>query len=250
MILEFCGLPGAGKSTLEREIVAILAQRGHPLLRRDETVIQYIRATLWSGYTRNSMTRRFVTAAYKASLLRSAFSPRVMRHNPVSFAKVHRLRTSMRLAEDIRLCEWFASNQSAAHLLDLSEGPTQHLSACYAWQDILHRNEMSSRVVAPINVRHQPHHRLIIHVNVPIDVAFKRLRRRGVPERWPKNVSPRSVVEAFARALSKTLAGESGKQNLTILPVDGKAAEIDWRIVASSLANDIDFIGRSASRIR
>ena len=249
MILEFCGLPGAGKSTLERELVAILAQRGHPLLLRDEAVIDYIRAKLWSGYSQTSAMRRFATAAYKASLLRATFAPRIMHHNPVSFAKVHLLRTSMRLAEDIRLSEWFAFNLPATSLLVLSEGVIQHLSACHAWQDILRRRERSGSVAASITMHDQPHHRVIIHVNVPIDVALKRLRRRCVPAKWPNGVSPKTVVDAFSRALPHTMARQACNQNITILPVDGTAAEADWPTVAASLAKDISLVGCSAKGI-
>lgn len=239
MILEFCGLPGAGKSTLEKELVALLAQQEPPLLQRDEAVIGYIRATLWSGYSQASPMRRCATAAYQARLLLASFTPQIMRENPVSFANVHLLRTSMRLAEDIHLGEWFASNLPATNLLNLSEGAIHHLAACHVWQHILRRRRRSNSNGASIMSHHQPHHRVIIHVDVPRDVALKRLRCRRIPAKWPIGVSPSAVVDAFARALPHVLARQAHDQTITVLPVDGTAAEADWPTVAASLADDI-----------
>lgn len=236
MILEFCGLPGAGKTTLEKALVAALIQHSHQIRERDQVTVDYIRATIWSGYSHGATIRRAVTALYKARLLVAAFGSEIRRHNPAGFTKAHLLRCSMRLAEDICLGEWFAATMQADVIANLSEGMTQHLAACTAWQQTLRRKSRADDATSPVPIRHAPHRRVIIHVDVPREVALERLRRRGVPAYWPRHVPAEEVVDAFARGLRHALQAQASCRSVAVLHVDGAIPEPGWSAVAVSLA--------------
>ena len=72
MIIEFCGLPGAGKSTLEAAVLAELGRRNRLVISREVLVQELISAQNSVQRDAGSVRRRISTGMYKAHLYKRA----------------------------------------------------------------------------------------------------------------------------------------------------------------------------------
>src|SRR5690606_14158073 len=103
LIVEFVGLPGAGKSSLEAALVSQATLAGGSEWGRRQLVERLI--SEYSGLPRNgeAFVRRASTALYKFRLISDCLMGRGMHARAGDLVSRHRLRALMRIAEDIRL---------------------------------------------------------------------------------------------------------------------------------------------------
>ena len=130
MIIEFVGLPGAGKSTLEEVVVGELQRRQRAVLTRQDLVQELIAEQNGVRRDADPVRRRLSTALYKFTLLnvsrKGAAGVRLpdLRH-------AHVRRAAMRLAESRLIVDHFDHERGVANL---SEGMFQHALSLAVWR--------------------------------------------------------------------------------------------------------------------
>ena len=236
MIIEFIGLPGAGKSSLERALLVEFNRRGWGVMSRAEAIEALALDCSPFPRDRGALLRRLSTLCYKFSLMREciAFTGELLAWRDI--LHLHRMRALMRVLEDLRLHRLGASTRMTRRILNLSEGLGHHLVALRAWRRLLAPTEelnlsqllASSRFAAGS---------LLVYIVLPVPVALARLNARGVPALWPATVEPADVLQAFIDGLSSLLASSTGNERLKLVRLDGGAAQPDWRSEATTIAH-------------
>ena len=234
MIVEFFGLPGAGKTTLENATLRVLAQRGITPLLRDDAVSSYIAS--WSHVPRDRFTpaRRAASALYKARLFGQSLisTPRLLR--PAEVAVPHLVRSATRMAENTYLYPWIRSRSHEFGIAVLCEGIVQHAIAHSAWRTLLRparpaiaTNRLLDAILGEDN--------LLVQVKLPVRQATARLATRGAPQLWPASVSHAAVQDAFAAATARLIPELPCK----IIEVEAATAGEDWQEQAHQLAEQL-----------
>jgi len=252
VIIEFIGLPGAGKTSLERALLAEIKRRGRAVMSRAEAVEAL--ASVCSPFSRDRgvLLRRLSTLCYKLSLIREFIALTGELLVCGDLLHLHRMRAAMRVVEDLRLHRLGGSAQMAGRILNLSEGLGQHLIALWAWRGLLG----PARKLKPFRDLVSSHfsaNSLLIHIVVPEAVAAARLHARGVPPLWPVTAPPKDVLQAFAEAGSSLSAFFAVNECVRVVRLDGDVAQPDWHLEAASIANllpsnaEDDLAGRHGS---
>lgn len=238
MIVEFLGLPGAGKSSLERALITEIKRRGWKVMSRAEAVEALALQCSPFPRDRAAVFRRLSTLCFKLSILRECLAINGGLLVWGDLMHFHRMRAAMRLVEDLRLHRLGRSALKSGHILNLSEGLAQHLVALSAWRVLLGAagrldllRHCASTLFSPNSI--------LVHVIVPESVAAARLHDRGLPALWPATVAPLDVLKAFAEGVSSLSAFFSVNESVRIERVNGNLAQPDWYLEAVSIANHL-----------
>ena len=183
MILEFIGLPGAGKTTLEAELIRILKERGIYIFTREEILGDFIRTHIFKPYSRGHLLRQPVTGLYYA-YLNSVLILRLLRlwMLPIVFHKAAAKSGYWTIESAIltRHTLQHLKDGKPSHLVMMSEGFFHHLACMYAWAG---PSAMKMLSEAPYD-RSAMNSVFVVHVSVEKEVAINRLLQRGIPETW------------------------------------------------------------------
>jgi hypothetical protein len=239
MIVEFCGLPGAGKTTFEAAVVAALSRAGRKVMKRDEVRQAYIRATIWPYHSAGSPMRRLITALYKGRLLLASVKLEIRNGGLWRLAGKTPLLCSMRTAEDTFLMSWFSTTHSDETIFIMHEGVAQNLAAERVWREILPSGagRMPDPAVEPFG---RLHRRIIVHVEVPESFALERLMKRGIPSSWPRKIAAQRVISAFQRYLKEALFTPDLRRCYTFLHIDGSGSKEQMLSQAVPLARALE----------
>lgn len=234
MILEFLGLPGAGKSTLEHAIIAAMNRSGERFDSREVLVQALIEAQVPIPRS-SSLLRKVSTALYKQKLLQSALRIGLAPNEVVNGVL---RRAALRVAESAALTQLAAAHQRR---VNLSEGLAQHQLAMMAWRGLYGRSE------APLTPAVDSAPRLVLSLDLPAEESARRLAARGRPELWPSRFSDNEIVRAFAehkQSLDSALQNTPGVQWVR---VDALVSEQSWSDIARALLTEFGDYASSGS---
>lgn len=206
MIVEFIGLPGAGKSTAQRHLKERLAARGIAVEPEDELRSEYIRRTYARAYGRHHPLRRPITALYKSEiwtrhlgwcLRRGVFG--ALGSRPARLAG-YWLTEQAVLARFCRQRAASVSTGSRPYWL-LPQGFAHQLASCLVWGGA---SAVRFARFAPYSQKGESRV-VIVLVDAPTEVALHRLQARGRPDTWPLSSNDFAVLAAFDVAITQTL---------------------------------------------
>ena len=209
-VVEFCGLPGAGKSTLARAVVAQLRLRGVPTTD--------VMATLGPDAPRIArVTRKFGSAL---AGVREASSARLVAGVALRSAQQDRRDRLARPANllVVRHAVARARRRPGVHVLD--QGPLQEW-----WSAALRAND--ARVLEMAAHDRAPRSHLVVEVRTPIELLVDRLeaRRERQSRLETLNTVARVVElqrgETLLAALIDHLVHSPDSEGPTVLMVDG-----------------------------
>ncbi len=209
-VVEFCGLPGAGKSTLARAVVAQLRLRGVPTTE--------VMATLGPDATRAArLTRKFSAVL---SGIRATGSPRVVADVALRSAQQDRRDRLARPANllVVRHAVTRARSRPGVHVLD--QGPLQEW-----WSAALRADD--TRVLEMAAHDRAPRADLVVQVHAPIEMLVDRLEARGPRQSRLEALDPESRAEELRRgetilaALIDQLVHSPDPGGPTVLRLDG-----------------------------
>ena len=237
MIVEFFGLPGAGKTSLESALLEALAPRGLSIVSRDEAVSELIDA--WSGIRRDppSLLSRGSSAFYRWRLVRDALTARPPLLDLSALRHPHLVRAARRVAENARLYPWLRKPASGNRIAILCEGIIQHLIAYTAWRELLGARDATPDLGALLRPLLQSDS-MLVHVDLPVADAQQRLLARGAPPLWP-NTPIEQVEAAFLAATDAVMQALPDGSQHKLIHIDAATVGRDWRRPAEALAQTI-----------
>jgi len=232
MILEFAGLPGVGKSSLETKLLAQLVARALPLLGRKE---------LESLFCRSKFSDRDFRYVYYFELW--------ARFLLYSFSRLEILSPFIS-----RWCApgyWFLKDKdlSSFYLTNAlgngckipafycpSEGLIQHTANLRVWEgeDVLLARDWSEGIDCSGIA--------LVFCELKMEVAFERFWQRGVPDSWPSSCTKKGaafkVFRRFKSALQLTLK-EFEQGGGQVFRVDLNPGQEELEELIPSLADEI-----------
>lgn len=226
MIVEFVGLPGAGKSSLEAALLQQLKLAGVDTHGRRRLVEQLISGCSPLPRDRIGFFRRISTALYKSSLLTDCLLGKTVSMRAADLGSRHRFRALLRVSEDMRLYRSEQVALASKRCVNLSEGLCQHLAALEVWRMLLGGG--FERTLPLPESKLAGCRALVVYVDVPEAVALERLLARGCPPSWPHSCSPERVVSLFNSNISRVLDGLGSCPGISVIRVDGTLASMDW----------------------
>ncbi|MCP4408668.1 MAG: hypothetical protein GY807_13055 [Gammaproteobacteria bacterium] len=209
MIVEYAGLPGCGKSTLERRVTARLQERGIDVVGRREVENRYISKKYGRPYARLGSVAR--AGLYLQIWLRYAIRSVLAGHptrslqrwkgGPGYWAEKDVLLYSCYLANHRKYCR----EARMPELYCPSEGLVQHLAGSRVWFKTNNRNDLQVLEKLPLELL------CIVRPVVPVEEAFKRFIVRGIPHSWPASIKTeqdlRSIHARYVEVLEVLLDG-------------------------------------------
>lgn len=209
-VVEFCGLPGAGKSTLARAVVAQLRLRSVPTTE--------VMATIGPDAPRAARVARKLGAVLSG--IREPGSARLA--TDVAFRSAQHDRRD-RLARPanllvVRHAVTRARRRPGVHVLD--QGPLQEWWSAALRADDTQVVEMAARDRAP-------RADLVVQVRAPIEVLVDRLEARGARQSRLEALDTQSRAgelrrgETLLAALIDQLVHSSDPESPTVVTVDG-----------------------------
>ena len=227
MIIEFVGLPGAGKSTLERLVLARLESEGAIVTSRQMITEAFVRSTTALSRDGNAILRRISTAGYKAMLLRAALGSHT-RLRLREFPHAHLRNVATRCAESHLLAAYAAHH---AEVVNLSDGRFQHRLSVAVWRAMA---GFDDRIAPPPYDANS----LIVNLDISADQAFERLQARGRPEAWPVEYDTREVLERYIQH-KRTLDAQV-EDAAYVMSVDATGEKADWAPIAATVVARIN----------
>jgi len=240
MIVEFCGVPGAGKTTLACALAVALQEASLDCLDREATVSRYVQHLLPLPRPPWVWVRRASTLLYRTNLLYRALFDEPAAVTVSELNRAHLLRSALRMTEDRRLYLWLGSNACHSWVANLGEGLVQHQAALRVWRQLLRADRAPQPLVdlLPANLPGN----LVVNVRLTPQDAERRLTHRGIPALWPSAQKPRQVIDQFSRQLDSLLL-EVEPAGLTLLEVDGamtREARRQWALnTVEQIANSL-----------
>ena len=209
-VVEFCGLPGAGKSTLARSVVAQLRLRGVPTTE--------VMASLGPDAARSARVARKLGAVLSG--IREPGSARVVADVALRSSQQDRRDRLARPANllVVRHAVRKARRRPGVHVLD--QGPLQEW-----WSAALRADD--TRVLEMAAQDRAPRADLVVQVRTPIEVLVDRLESRGARQSRLEGIDAESKVgelqrgESLLAALIDQLVHSPDPESPTVLTVDG-----------------------------
>lgn len=209
-VVEFCGLPGAGKSTLARTVVAQLRLRGVPTTE--------VMARLGPDAGRAARLGRkvgaMVAAATEPGSVRLAANVGLRSGQHDRRDQIARPANLLVVRHSVRR----ARQRPGVHVLD--QGPLQEW-----WSAALRADQ--ARVLAYAAIDPAERADLVVRVDAPIDVLVARLEARGPQQSRIEGLDPSARARELERgelllaSLSDQLVHSPGVRTPELLRVDG-----------------------------
>ena len=239
MIIEFLGLPGAGKSSLEQALIREFEERNRQVLTRAQAVDML--ASSYSPFPRNRspFLRKISTLAYKLVLLKNVINKLGRQFSLWDLLHIHRIRAAMRVIEDLFLYRMPPSLMKQEEILIISEGIGQHLVGLHAWRQLLGKSSQEN-FECFLETANLSHRALIIYIDIPEKLAEVRLNARGVPDLWPTSVPPRNIISAFSGATPKFLSKIRDIDGTRVIKFEGELAAPSWQKQAKEIVLTLD----------
>ncbi len=227
MIIEFCGLPGAGKSTLEAAVLAELERRNRLVINREVLVQELIGAQNSVQRDAGAVRRRISTGMYKAHLYKHALE--VSGLSVLESRHSHVRRAAMRVAESVALQTNFDHGRGIANL---SEGLAQHSLSLHVWRSLYGcANDRIQQETQPDeNV-------VVVSLDLPAATAISRLEARGRPSFWPTQFSTEAIIEQYFEIKTQN---DSTAASATTYVVDATVAESEWPGIAAAVVEFVE----------
>ena len=185
MILEFAGVPGCGKTTIESLLMPRLQERGLRFISRRQLERMMIAARAPVATMREApdalIGRTWLYSTFSKDLFKELVSGGGF---STMFSKVTRSSVYWLLKDKI-LSSFFLSEvelltDSSIHYAP-SEGLVQHAAATKVWCGSGIEKFMLKHLEEAVLRR-----LTIVYLTVPPDLGFQRLQLRGAPTTWPK----------------------------------------------------------------
>ena len=223
MLIEFAGCSGTGKTTLSKSVLAALLARGHHSVYSPDEVARVTRTAWIQNLSLRNILITFVLLPWFIRTLFKhlrfyGFSFRVIcRDGAGILDRVNRLRSTIRLIS----CDAMLRKRGTPTQLTLvDEGAVACAQNIFSFPHT--RSSPNGGEVRRFS-RLVPVPDVIIHVNVPFDLAVERARKRPDPPIRRGHADNRfENFVSSALAVSKTLAGspEFDGRVLTVLNGD------------------------------
>ena len=223
MLIEFAGCSGTGKTTLSKRVLAALVARGHHGVYSPNEVARVTRTAWIQDLTLRNILITFVLLPWFICTLFKhlrfyGFAFRVIcRDGAGILDRVNRLRSIMRLLS----CDLMLRNRGTPTQLTLvDEGAVACAQNVFSFP---HTRSSPNGAEVHRFARLVPAPDVLIHVNVPFDLAVERVRKRPDPPIRRGHEADRfENFVSSALAVSKTLAGapEFDGRVLTVLNGD------------------------------
>lgn len=225
MLVEFTGLPGAGKTTLERLLLKKLKAEGSAPLQRAEVIQSAIRR--WLPAYPDTPLRKLGTAMYLTRLYSKAFNARMSTGLFRGGLGAKRNLPFKWMAEDVLLANHFQSI-STTNLFFPSEGFQQHLAAAAVWC-----GHMAWDMAKYFSFPHCK--RKVIHVITDRQTALQRMAHRGTPETWPQTKhNNATILSKFEMCIERSLS---------------HAHEVGTTIISVKNTSDINYLEEKANSL-
>ncbi len=254
MILELVGLPGSGKSECEEMLSASLRDSGFQvtdqecLLRSYQVDKAYHKLGLNRRWEKFLIVRAIAHWVFRLRIhLRDCCNRLSIGRPLATFSEAKRLPFKW-LAVDMLLTEYFhrefATDPGRIYLS--SEGLVHHTAAVRVWSGAGYRD------ISQAWLGSRPRLDLcVVHVTVPLEVAFERLWRRGVPRSWPRRVkssesAARRVLERFDAAIEDSLA-QFRSAGACVVTLSNDADKQKLRREVGRVAKSVAAIGRPSA---
>ena len=236
MIIEYAGLPGSGKTTLQQALASHFEHYSAAPTCRDVLQQQLIeRQVLLRRY---KWMRRASTALYKAQLTYLAMTSSEPRLLPAELGNLHLLRAAQRCIES-QLLYGYIGMQSSQQLYDLDEGITQHFCSLRVWRRLLKpKQRPMSYDWLESHYQRQPH--ILLRLVLPPKIASARLEKRGRPSQWPLDVPTTEILDVYQeefKAVDRLLQGQGCV--VSDLRVDSNVSLEHWSSTAREIARKI-----------
>lgn len=230
MIIEFIGLPGAGKSTAKFMLLNALHQAGVKTTSRQDLINAFIAKRFHVSYPKTPL-RKLFSGIHRALLMLESLQIRVRRKAWNGFTSYKRNLPLGWLAEDtIAIKQHQRENNKALAVLD--EGFYHHLAAALVWCP-LEKNDLSSPPEASM---------ILVHIKTDISQATNRLIKRGIPATWPNKIDVDTIQALFAATVEASLqiARQTG---VTVYELDWtkspKECEKNVAVLASKILSSL-----------
>lgn len=241
MIVEYAGLPGCGKSTLERRVTARLQERGVDVVGRREVERRYIRTKcgrpcahldsiakaglyihIWLRYTIRSILTGYPTR----SLQRCKGSPGYWAEKDLLLYTYY-LTNHRENFREARMPELYCP----------SEGLVQHLAGSRVWFMVDNRDNLQVLEELPLELL------CIVRPAVPVEEAFKRFIVRGIPRSWPASIKTeqdlRSIHACYVEIL-EVLLDRFKAHGARVIDVDLSGATNQFETLVNGVTDSIE----------
>lgn len=225
MIIDLTGLPGAGKTTLEKHLLPKLREHGLRVVTRVDLKTSHIRKNYYKRYRRESIAhipfRILLYLQRTAGLIMGTWAqglkPEVI-CRPGCFSPCSWLYEDMELSSHF-LDDW-KGVEGEGVLYFAREGIVHHSACVRVWVGARYAG-LKDRWLRESGAREV----LILYVRVPKEEALRRLQTRGLPATWPgparkSDEEIMAILARFNEAIRETLA-EFEAAGARVLNVDG-----------------------------
>ena len=236
MLIEYIGLPGSGKSSLEKAISQKLNSKDLQVISRNEAVDLLCASIFPISRGGNVIFRKISSGLYKVLLYVDTLLGLYTYTIPLDFFIPHRTRAAMRIAEDIRLYKFSSSEIFSKSYLLLSEGILHHLSALHFWRSP-YNHEYYFRVPEEIKNLLTATKTVVVYIELSAENASLRLQRRGRPKFWPRHLETKVILNGFEKVISATLVGLEKDLEDKVLCLKGDHPDLTWQKEATYLLN-------------
>jgi len=210
VILEFTGLPGAGKTTSESYIILCYKQRGYQVILRSELQKRYIKEKLSRNYEKHFALRILSNRLYGLlnwkELISAGLGGGIFREvlsNP-------RRSIFSWLGEDIRLSTYFLQNYASTGTrpsVYFSQEGFVHHSVCFKVFGGVGFPDLPEKLLQKIPSENIT----ILYLKISVDDALDRLWARGIPESWPSRINSKSGVKEILLRFNEAIEGNVEK---------------------------------------
>ena len=235
MIIEFIGLPGAGKTSLQTALHQHLSASN--IVVRDRYALQQAYLKALSPLPRSGFFRRLGTLVYKGQLSVRLYNDHSLGHQHSDLFNRHLWRCGQRCLESGALLH-ASQDKHLDELHDLDEGAGQHRCSLRVWQRWSGKAEGQLASHDWISTQIEGQEVCFIVLDLDLNTALERLQARGTPAYWP-NAPVEKVLDLYQQELdllhdwlqSKVTA----KQR--IIRIDASGSLDSWQIKAAELAS-------------
>ena len=243
MIVEYTGLPGSGKTTLQQTLARPLERFGVTPMHRYELQQKVIQQRI--SLDRSSWLRRVSSAAYMAQLAIRAMTSSETRLRLTELASPHLIRAAQHCIESQLLYEYIGQ-QNRGCWCDLDEGVTQHFCSLRVWRRLLKPKQQSISYDWLANhYQRQPH--VLVRLTLPSKVAIERLEKRGRPSLWPAEIPTVEILEAYQEELGTIDRLLQNQENMVSqVRIDADLPIEEWSRVAEQVTQTIVSIAGGA----